>query len=88
MLPTARLQAHSDVHEQHPSHHSQPRPSLPQVIRSVAAAFFGVQSSENRRRDFTYGKPLHFLVVGVLMTGVVALTFYGVVHLALRFAGV
>jgi len=65
-----------------------PAPSLPQVIRSVAAAFFGVQSSENRRRDFTYGKPLHFLVVGVLMTGVVALTFYGVVHLALRFAGV
>src|SRR3546814_5790904 len=35
----------------------------------VAASMFGVQSSKNRRRDFTHGNPLHFIVVGLLMVG-------------------
>ncbi|HKY93412.1 MAG TPA: DUF2970 domain-containing protein [Nevskiaceae bacterium] len=57
-----------------------------QVVQSVAWSFFGVQSSENRKRDFTRGRPIHYLVAAVLMTGVVALVFFAVVQLVLHFA--
>ena len=36
------------------------------TIKSVAAAFFGVQSDKNRKRDFTEGKFSHFIIAGVL----------------------
>jgi len=38
------------------------------VVQSVAAAMIGVQSSKNKERDFTHGKPVHFIVGGVLGT--------------------
>lgn len=38
------------------------------TIGSVLAAFFGVQSSENRKRDFEQGSPARFIVVALLMT--------------------
>lgn len=57
-----------------------------QVIQSVAWAFFGVQSHRNRVRDFNSGKPLHFIVVGLLLTGVVIGLFVGAAQLALLFA--
>lgn len=57
-----------------------------QVIQSVLWSFFGVQSSKNRQRDFTRGKPIHYLVAALLMTGVVALFFFAVVQLVLHFA--
>lgn len=67
---------------------AQTPPSLWQVIASVAAAFFGVQNRRNRERDFTRGRPAHYIVMGLLMTGLVALCFYGAVQLALRLGGV
>ena len=39
-----------------------------QVAQSVAAALIGVQSSKNRERDFKTGKPLHFIVGGLIGT--------------------
>lgn len=60
--------------------------SLLEVIGSVAAAFFGVQSSQRRRRDFTHGKPWHYVVVGLLMTAAVVAGFWAAVQLALRYA--
>jgi hypothetical protein len=36
------------------------------TIKSVASAFLGVQSNKNREKDFTEGKFIHFVVVGVL----------------------
>jgi hypothetical protein len=57
--------------------------TIGQVIGSVASSFFGVQSSRNRERDFKHGNPLVFLAVGFVMTGVVALVFYGAAQLAL-----
>lgn len=57
-------------------------PSLWQTTLSVLSAFFGVQSSRNRERDFTRGNPVHFIVIGLGMTGVVVLLFY----MAMRFA--
>ncbi|UYG09437.1 DUF2970 domain-containing protein [Halomonas sp. M4R1S46] len=37
------------------------------VIKSVLAAFFGVQKEERRREDFAKGRPGPFIVVGVVM---------------------
>lgn len=62
-------------------------PTLWQVLHSVMAAAFGVQSAKNRARDFTHGKPAHFLVLGLLFTGVFALILYGIVTLVLHLAG-
>ena len=42
--------------------------SLWQVICSVFAAGFGVQSKENKVRDFTKGRPLQFVIAGLLFT--------------------
>lgn len=38
------------------------------VVQSVAAAMIGVQSRKNRERDFTHGKPVHFIVGGLVGT--------------------
>jgi hypothetical protein len=49
----------------------QPPPSdlsLMQVMGSVLAAGFGVQSKENKVRDFTRGKPVHFIIAGLTFT--------------------
>ena len=36
-------------------------PGLFDVVKSVLAAAFGVQSEENRERDFKHGKASHFI---------------------------
>lgn len=38
------------------------------VVQSVGAALIGVQSRKNRERDFTHGKPIHFIVGGIVGT--------------------
>lgn len=38
------------------------------VVQSVMAAGIGVQSRANKERDFTQGKPLHFIVGGLIGT--------------------
>lgn len=40
------------------------------VVKSVLAAFFGVQKDRHRRSDFEHGKPLVFIAVGLVMGGV------------------
>lgn len=40
------------------------------IVQSVGAALIGVQSSKNRERDFTQGKPLHFIIGGLIGTAV------------------
>jgi hypothetical protein len=42
--------------------------NLFQVMGSVFAASFGVQSRENKVRDFTRGKPVHFIAAGLIFT--------------------
>ena len=46
------------------------------MIQSVLAGFIGVQSSRNRERDFTRGKPLHFIVGGLIGTALFLLAVY------------
>ena len=36
------------------------------TLKSVAAAFLGVQSDKNRNRDFKEGKLSHFIIAGVV----------------------
>ncbi|WP_168013095.1 DUF2970 domain-containing protein [Halomonas salinarum] len=38
-----------------------------QVIKSVLAAFFGVQKEQQRKKDFEEGRPMTFIIVGLLM---------------------
>jgi len=38
------------------------------VVQSILAAGIGVQSKANKERDFKYGKPIHFIVGGLLGT--------------------
>jgi hypothetical protein len=38
------------------------------VVGSVFAAGFGVQSKENKERDFSRGQAKHFIVAGLLFT--------------------
>ena len=69
-----------------PQNASTQRPSLWEVTRSVAAAFFGVQSAAQRQRDFTHGRPLHYLLVGLLMSLALSGLFWMAAQLALSYA--
>lgn len=51
------------------------------VAQSVGAAMIGVQSRRNRERDFTRGKPLHFVIGGLVGTAL----FLGVVWLLVQY---
>ncbi len=62
-------------------------PTFWQMLHSVLAAAFGVQSGKNRARDFTRGKPSHFIILGVLFTALFVLVIFGVVKLVLHLAG-
>lgn len=61
--------------------------TLREMLHSVLAAAFGVQSGKNRARDFSRGKPSHFIILGVSFTLVFVLVLFGVVKLVLHFAG-
>ena len=67
-----------------------PRPpahTLWDTIKSVAASFFGVQSSKNRERDFKHGKAAHVIAVGLIATVLFVLAVVMAVRLALHQAG-
>lgn len=61
-------------------------PTLWQMVLSVLAAALGVQSHKNRERDFTHGKPGHFLLLGLLFTVLFVGVLIGVVQLVLYLA--
>lgn len=63
-------------------------PGLMDVLKSVIASMFGVQSNRNREKDFTHGKPWQYIIIGLLMTVVFMLTVWGVVKLVMWLAGV
>jgi uncharacterized membrane protein YidH (DUF202 family) len=57
-----------------------------QIASSTAAAAFGVQNRANRERDFNRGKPLHFIIAGIVFTAVFVLIVVSVVQFILRSA--
>lgn len=62
--------------------------TLWEMLQSVLSAALGVQSGKNRARDFSRGKPSHFIILGVLFTAVFVLVIFTIVKLVLHFAGV
>lgn len=58
-------------------------PSFKDTFKSVAAAFFGVQSNRNREKDFTQGKLSHFIIVGVISVIIFITALIGVVNLVM-----
>jgi len=63
-------------------------PSFFNVLGSVLASMFGVQSNRKREQDFTHGKPSHYVMVGLLVTIVFILTVWAVVQVVMKLAGV
>ena len=57
-----------------------------QMLGSTLAAAVGVQSSKNRKRDFTQGRALHFMFMGIGFTAVFVLIRVGLVNLVLSSA--
>lgn len=64
------------------------KPTLLQVVGSVLAAAFGVQSSKNQERDFKHGKARNFIIAGIVFTVIFGLTVFTLVRTVLSGAGV
>ncbi len=62
--------------------------TLWEMLQSVLSAALGVQSGKNRSRDFSRGKPSHFIILGVLFTAAFVLLIFAAVKLVLHFAGI
>lgn len=62
--------------------------SFKEMLQSVLAAALGVQSGKNRSRDFSRGKPSHFILLGVGFTLLFVVIVLGIVKLVLHLAGV
>lgn len=65
----------------------QQSPSWYHVIASVLAAGFGVQSKKNRERDFQNGKPIVFIITGIVFTILFIFTVMAIVSTVLDNAG-
>ena len=61
--------------------------SFGQLLKSVFAAFIGVQSNANRERDFKHGKMSHFIAIGLLFGLIFVVSILLVVRLVLHLAG-
>lgn len=62
-------------------------PGLWQIVASVFAAAFGVQSSKNQERDFKHGKARVFIISGIIFTLLFMGTVFTVVRMVLKQAG-
>lgn len=63
-------------------------PGIWQVIASVLASLFGVQSNRARERDFQHGKPSTYIIVGLVGVILFILLLVLVVNIVLSTAGV
>ena len=61
--------------------------SFREMLQSVLAAAFGVQSGKNRARDFSRGKPSHFIALGLMFTALFVVVLFALVQLVLYLAG-
>ncbi len=59
------------------------KPGLAALTMSVLAAALGVQTEENRKRDFSQKSPLPYILGGLIFTVLFVLTLIGVVMLVL-----
>ncbi|WP_084266991.1 DUF2970 domain-containing protein [Shewanella marina] len=57
-----------------------------QVISSTLLAFLGVQSQQNRRRDFAQGSPIVFIITGIVMAILFVIVLIILVNLVLNYS--
>ena len=57
---------------------------LGRIIKSTLAAAFGVQSRKNLTDDFEHGKPIHYIITGIIFTLIFLMTVIGVVKILLN----
>lgn len=67
--------------------HQQRRPTVRQVVQSVLAGAFGVQTNEARKRDFQSGTPMPYIIGGVVFTVLLIVVLIAVVNVILSSAG-
>lgn len=65
----------------------QPRMRRRDMISTVLFGALGVQSNKARERDFTHGKPSHFIYFGIGFMLVFVLALVGIVKLVTHLAG-
>jgi len=58
----------------------QKSPGIFNVILSVLAAMIGIQSDENRKRDFEKGRMSHYIFVGIVMVAIFVFTLISIVN--------
>lgn len=76
----------SDLDQNHSPAEERRKPTLLQVAASVIAAFFGVQSEANRRRDFAHGQPHQYIIIGIVSTAIFVVAVWALVQLVLWLA--
>jgi len=59
------------------------KPTIKQVIQSVLAAAIGVQTKENRERDFTEGSLASYIIVGAIAVVLFILTLLTIISFIL-----
>ncbi len=71
--------------EKQPQAPAQPPKKLTlwQLLKTSLAALLGVQTEANRSRDFQAGRPVQFIVLGIIAALVFVLLVIGVVQLVL-----
>jgi hypothetical protein len=57
------------------------KPTFFQIVKSVFAAFIGVQSKENQKNDFTTGRASSYIFVGISATILFVLSLVFIVNL-------
>jgi len=57
------------------------------AMRSVLSSFLGVQSEERRKQDFENGRPIYFIVSGLILTAAFIISVIFAVQWALSLAG-
>jgi len=67
---------------------SNKEPTLWDVVKSVMAAMLGVQKSKNHQRDFQYGKPSQYIIVGLIAVAIFIGIIVTVVKIVMSSVGV
>lgn len=55
-----------------------------QIILAIIAAFFGVQTQKNRKKDFQSQSPLPYIICGVVITIILVIMLLSLVSFVLR----
>ena len=60
---------------------------LPDLLLSILAALFGIQSNSNRQKDFSRGTPAQFIIAGIFGAAVLITLVLLLIKLVLGLSG-